>query len=450
MTPLVIEEAVPLDPELVVQQDGSRDSGETKSGDETKAPESADILVTEETSKMNDSSESREGTTLVMNPKTSPKMPGTSPKESPTVPEDDSGLETADTSEAKEHVLVLEVLGLQEYKNIQRIRANSTVKKVKESSRITGILARPQKRDNEASINESRFLPNQEDALFYGELLERDRSDPNPLAFFQDDEAGCWDPIGYEDWIDEHISVLIIPTVQECVHKIITHKIDSVGYTNQVLTLSNFIRRSIRETRMVLDKYAAGLILDIMEKHPDDPAFDPNSELNAAPEYENEIYRVLATLQEWRKRDGNLTIQPTWSTAIKNASLTKFLHEALTFLNYPVDIGRLHDIYERGYGKSLEWKNLGLYRSTAAINVQRQMHEDDEARQVPQVFNVADGMRNNGKREAVTNWNVAWIPIALVDAIKTTQDIPRQHILDDKVIMGILLKIMRKSFHHHI
>ena len=74
VTPLVIEEAVPLDPGLVVQQDGPRDSGETKSGDETKAPESADILVTEETSKTNDSSESREGTTLVMNPKTSPKL----------------------------------------------------------------------------------------------------------------------------------------------------------------------------------------------------------------------------------------------------------------------------------------------------------------------------------------------------------------------------------------
>ena len=125
--------------------------------------------------------------------------------------------------------------------------------------------------------------------------------------------------------------------------------------------------------------------------------------------------------------------------------MTEFLHEALTILNYPIGTKKLHDIYKKGYGKSLEWKNLGLYPSTAAINIQRQMHENDKARQVPQVFNVADGMWNNGKKEAVTNWIVAWIPIALVDAIKTAQDLPRQHILDDKVIMGILLKVMRKA-----
>ena len=166
-----------------------------------------------------------------------------------------------------------------------------------ESSRITGILSRPHKKDNEASINESQFLPNQDDAVFNGELLERDRSEPNPLAFFQDDEAGCWDVIEPKDWTDDRISPLIIPTIQDCVHKIITHKIDSVGYTNQVLTLSSFIRRSIRHTRMVLDMYTHGLILDIMEKHPDDPRFDPYSDYNAAPDYEEEIYRVLATLQ---------------------------------------------------------------------------------------------------------------------------------------------------------
>ena len=106
----------------------------------------------------------------------------------------------------------------------------------------------------------------------------------------------------------------------------------------------------------------------------------------------------------------------------------------------------LAESHTKGFGQELRWDTLGAHRTVAAAAVQRCLHARDRENGVPQVYHELEHMANNGRTEALKNWIVAWIPIALGDAVNTAHGIDHEPTKVFDVVKAMALSV--PNLHH--